>query len=92
MRISPIYYEDVDYCLRVSSSGKRLVIAEEVFVYHWERHNEQATEKDSSTDECEQKLLKTWRSRLIHKREVNLRALNAYLGRLRWRPLQLVAN
>ena len=79
---SPIYYEDVDYCLRVSSSGKRLVIAEEVFVYH--RGSATMSKQPKRTRRLmrvnKKKLLqKHGEVELIHKREVNLRALNAYL-------------
>tara|TARA_Y100001934_G_scaffold283777_1_gene406733 strand:- start:5278 stop:6237 length:960 start_codon:yes stop_codon:yes gene_type:complete len=81
---SPIYYEDVDYCLRVSSSGKRLVIAEEVFIYH--RGSATMSKQPKRTRRLmsanKKKLLqKHGDVELIHKREVNLRALKAYLKR-----------
>ena len=82
---SPIYYEDVDYCLRISSSGKRLVIAEEVFIYH------RGSATMSKQPERTRRLMSTNKKKLlqkhgdvelIHKREVNLRALNAYLKKV----------
>jgi GT2 family glycosyltransferase len=81
---SPIYYEDVDYCLRISILGKRLVIAEEVFVYH------RGSATMSKQPEKTRRLMSTNKRKLcqkhgdvelLHKREVNLRALNAYLDK-----------
>ena len=77
------YYEDTDYCIRVSQMGLRMVLLEDVFIYHL---------GSASFGKVPKKVKKLMRQNknklqqkyqfpleLIHKRDANLSCLRYYL-------------
>ena len=77
------YYEDMDYCLRIRQTGKPLMIAEDVFIYHQgsASFKDQPTEIRQLMGSNKKRLLARYgRSvELLHLREANLRSLKYYL-------------
>jgi len=77
------YYEDADYCLRITQTGKPLMIAEDVFIYHQgsASFGRQPVETRELMRSNKKRLLARYgRSvELLHLREANLRSLKYYL-------------
>jgi len=79
------YYEDVDYCIRISNAGKTLYIAENVFIYH--KGSKSFSKTPRKVKELMRKnrkiLLRKFgelaRKNLIHLRDANLGVLWHYV-------------
>jgi GT2 family glycosyltransferase len=79
------YYEDVDYCIRISSTGRSLIVAEDVFVYHrgGKSFSQVPLGVKSLMKKNRRQLLNKHkaigRKNLIHLREANLKVIEQYL-------------
>jgi len=79
------YYEDVDYCIRMSMAGKTMHVLEDIFIYH------KGSKSFSRTPKKVKELMKRNRKillkkfgsfakkHLIHLRDANLNVLSHYL-------------
>lgn len=79
------YYEDVDYCIRMSSAGKTMHVVEDIFIYH------KGSKSFSRTPKKVRELMKRNRKILIkkfgciakqnlfHLRDANLKVLSHYI-------------
>lgn len=79
------YYEDVDYCIRMSMAGKTMHVAEDIFIYH------KGSKSFSRTPKKVKQLMKRNRKiilkkfgsfakkNLIHLRDANLNVLSHYI-------------